>query len=324
MNELKVDWFLDYQPNMDNIPADKQKLAFVQMPRNQALWDSGALENIATVGDAQIVKWGFSDPAVVRKSAIRNPGTNWYLFSETNRRGYMHGDRFAPVFKYWAEQIRLADSTAKILSPSILNWDYTCLGCNFPLVDCEGFSLQGYQCGKVWLKTFINSYKTRYGVNPPVDIWAIDVYPLDWDRLPNSGLQAVEAIRQLDQMWRYLQNFPEYQNTPIWITEIAVHIGFDGWKKNSEGIPGPTGNYHPDKMAEYLTTMLDWLESNAKDYSIEKWFFYITWIDIFNASYDGYMGITFFEDQEAGSALTCLGEIYRAYSLYGSAQGKTC
>jgi hypothetical protein len=299
------------------------------MPRDQALWDSGVLENIATVGDEQIVEWGFSDPVLVRKTAFQNPGTQWYLFGETNRRGYMHGNRFAPVFKYFVDQIKLADDTAQIMSPSILNWDFTCIGCGF-LVDCEGLSLSGYQCGKVWLKTFINSYEIRYGVKPPVDIWAIDVYPLDWVSIPNSAVHADIVIDQLEKLRGYLDTIPEYQNTPIWITEIAVHVGYDRWLVDEEtGLVGPDLGpglyYHADKMADYLITILDWLESNADDYIIEKWFFFVTWKDLVNVPADDpYMGITFFEDRETGSQLNCLGRIYNAYSIYGSAQGNTC
>ena len=77
-------------------------------------------------------------------------------------------------------------------------------------------------------------------------------------------------------------------------------------------------------QAEYLTTLLDWLERESENYSIEKWFFFTTWKDITTATFDGYMGIIFFEGQDAGSELNCLGKIFRSYSMTGTSGGITC
>ncbi len=175
--------------------------------------------------------------------------------------------------------------------------------------------LTGYQCGKVWFKEFVSSYESRYGIKPPVDIWAIDVYPLDWWNTPNSGQHASIAINQLIGMRNYLNSVSEYQNTPIWITEMAVHVGYDGWIFGSSGNLIPVGSYNWDKMSDYLNAVLDWLEQNAASNQIEKWFFFTTWKDIVNVASDGYMGIVFFDGSNRGASLNCLGEIYRARSL---------
>jgi hypothetical protein len=88
--------------------------------------------------------------------------------------------------------------------------------------------------------------------------------------------------------------------------------------------PEYENNFQINKMAEYLTTLLDWLERESENYSIEKWFFFTTWKDITTATFDGYMGIIFFEGQDAGSGLNCLGKIFRSYSLTGTSGGNTC
>tara|TARA_B000000460_G_C21258956_1_gene282455 strand:- start:103 stop:498 length:396 start_codon:yes stop_codon:yes gene_type:complete len=114
-------------------------------------------------------------------------------------------------------------------------------------------------------------------------------------------------------MRQYLDSIPEYTDMPIWITEIAVHVGYDGWVLDSP--LDPVGVYHWDKMSDYLVTILDWLDVNADANKIEKWFFFTTWKDIENVGKDGYMGIIFFEGSEEGAPLNCLGETYRAYSM---------
>ena len=73
-------------------------------------------------------------------------------------------------------------------------------------------------------------------------------------------------------------------------------------------------------MADYLIKVLNWLETRQDAYNIDKWFFFHTWQDVFNPRSDGgYMGLIFFDDGNTGAKLTCLGEIYKSYSLNTSA-----
>jgi hypothetical protein len=284
------------------------------MPTDPAVWDSGEAEAINSLTDEQIEAIGFPTRPQLRNMALTSPGSYWQIFGEANRYGYMTGARFAPVFHYFYSQLKIGDPDAKIVGTSLLNWDYTCLGCG-GLFNCDGASLPGYQCGKEWFKEFVASYESKYGSKPAVDVWAIDVYPFDWLSTPNSGAHAQIAIDQLTGMRAYLNTMSEYQNTPIWITEVAVHVGYDSWNFGSDGALIPVGSYHWDKMSDYLVAVLDWLEQNASANQIEKWFFFTTWADIVNVGSDGYMGIIFFDGQGAGSELNCLGEIYRARSL---------
>ena len=184
-----------------------------------------------------------------------------------------------------------------------------------------------------------------------MDLWAIDAYPIDWINTPNNDpdnrayypakndffMHWEIAVQQLQELRAYLDNFPQYVDTPIWITEIAVHVAFgfgqdphDGWQwvlktsgepcDNQQVLDGKcklasVGEPHWDLMSNYLNSVLDWLDANASSLKIERWFFFITWQDIVNVEEDGYMGIVFFDGPQQGASLNCLGEVYRAQSL---------
>ena len=125
------------------------------------------------------------------------------------------------------------------------------------------------------------------------------------------------VAKQLEGMRAYLDTVPEYVNTPIWITEIAVHVGYDGWvwdTKLEKFVK--VGDYHWDKMAAYLNEVLDWLEANAESHLIDRWFFFTTWKNIVEPpALDPYMGIIFFDGPSEGASLNCLGQVYRARVL---------
>ena len=315
LEQLGVRWYLDFNSDMSQIPDGAQKVPFLEVPLSSDVWNSGVLDQ-QNVTDDQIEALGFMKRSKIINLAFTNPGSYWYIFGEANRYGYMTGARFAPVFHYFYTRLKIGDPDAKIIGTSLLNWGYTCEGCP-GLFICENLqTLPGFQCGKQWFEEFIDSYEDRYGSKPPVDIWAIDVYPLDWLDTPNSAAHADIAIGQLTGMRAYLNTITEYKNTPIWITEIGLHVGYDGWEFDQQGNIVPVGDYHWDKMSDYLIAVLDWLDQNASSYEIEKWFPLTAWENIVNLRPGtGYMGIIFFDGPSSGASLNCLGEIYQARSL---------
>ena len=318
LDQMGLNWYLNFGSAMSQVPDGANKLPFVQVPKDSTVWNSGQAESIETLSDEQIAGLGFQTRTQIQQMAQNSPGTYWYIFGEANRYGYMTGKRFAPVFHYFVTQLKLGDPTAKIVGTSILNWDFTCIGC------------AGYQSGEVWLQSFVSEYALKYGENPPVDVWAIDVYPIDWNNTPNNDPGKLAfysakggnfphwsiAIQQLQGMRAYLDSVPGYASTPMWITEIAVHVGYDGWGWITFPTEmAPTGAYHWDLMSDYLSSVLDWLEANAASKLIEKWFFFSSWKDIVNVGSDGYMGISFYDGPGVGANLTCLGDVYRARAL---------
>ena len=244
---------------------------------------------------------------------MQAPGATWYIVGEPNRRaGYGASDIVSQLHDLYTA-IKEADPTAKITSPSILNWDFTCLGC-VSLIPCwEG----GYQSGRLWVEQFRSEYLSRYGTEPPVDIWAIDVYPLDWCNRPTVNAQI--AIDQIAAMRAYLDDIPEQRNKPIWITEFALHWGWDDWQWGVPGcntpdgrpLPSPAGTYQTEQVIQYLRTVFDWLEANAHDMDIERWFTFISYQDITKCNNGAYAGLSLFDGPDPGASLTEVGVFFR-------------
>jgi hypothetical protein len=224
------------------------------------------------------------------------------------------------VYHYYYTALKDADPTAKVMGPAILNWSFICFGC------------AGYQSGQSWIAGnldpvtskreggFIDAYKSKFGTFPPVDVWALDVYPLDWNNTPNSGDHATLAIEQIQEFRDYLDTYSEYVDTPIWLPEIGIHWGYDDWDFDSNSKLIPVGDYHPELMSDYLNGVLDWLIANSETQRIEKWFFLAAWEDLDNP--DDYAGITMFDSLSAEASLTCLGQIYRNRALNIEPGGK--
>ena len=316
LEELGVEWYQDYGLDMSNVPSGANKIALVRMSTNSTVWTSGQAEAIGALAADAIVSLGFADPAEVRQTATSSPGTYWQVSVEPNVRAEVTGARFAPVFRFYRDQIVNADPTAKIIGPAILNWDFTCIGC------------VGYQSGEAWLMEFIGAYEALFGEKPPVDAWAIDAYPIDWTNTPNNdpdtsnqptwkGNKVTHSgivIDQLQGMRQYLDSIPQYAETPIWATQVGVQVGYTGWTFESGQIVSQ-GVYRWDLMSDFVHEVLDWLDTNAETDNIGRWLFYIAWQDIVNLGFTGYMGPVFFDGPGQGASLNCLGEVYRARAL---------
>ena len=306
LDQLGVRWYLDLESDMSQVPPGASKVAYLRVPVDATEWGSEAYDGVNEMSDDELAALGVLTAKELEQMAAASPGTSWYTFGEPNKYGFITGARFAPMFHHLSSHIRAGDPTAKIVSPSLLNWDWTC------------YQLCYYEPGKNWIAGFISAYESRYGAKPDVDAWAIDTYPIDWVRTPNAGVPHAQiVIDQITGLRDYLATIPEYATTPIWITEISLHVGYDGWAQDPPGSGNfvPVGDYHWDGLSDYIIRVLDWLEANSSSKSIERWFFYKTWRDVANASTDGYMGISFLDGPDVGAALNCLGETYRHRAL---------
>jgi hypothetical protein len=245
-------------------------------------------------------------PSEIAGFTAAAPGSTWYIGGEPNvpQQDGISPTAYVAELDYYANEIRAADPTAKIMGPSILNWNFTCTGCG------------GFQSGESWMREFVDAYAFAHGgASPPIDVWAIDTYPLTWDALPMTNWEIVR-----DQIIGFRQflstEVPGHANTPIWITEIASHWAYSAWEIRDGQISVPIGlPFQWQAMGHYMDGILNWLEDNAEAQQIDKWFFFIDWIDIEISAADGYAGIHFFESEEDGAALNQLGQIYRDHAL---------
>jgi hypothetical protein len=290
LDTLGTRWFLDYTAGADVIQDGHDKPVYIE-----------SLPGPSTQS--------------IQEIAQQAPGSVWYVVGEPNRRaGYNAGEIVTQLHDLY-EKIKAADPTAKITSPSILNWDFTCLGC-VPPCCTPPCGVGGYQSGRSWVDEFRAAYLDLYGMEPPVDIWAIDVYPLDWCHRPTVDHQL--AIDQVSGLRQYLDAIPEQQGKPIWITELGLHWGWDDWEFTIGGctidgipVPSPEGVYQTDQVIGYLDAVFDWLDENAASKKIEKWFLLATYDNITTCNSSAYAGLTLFDAPETGANLTPVGEFFR-------------
>lgn len=288
VQNLGSTWFIDFDSDPGNAPPGTNKVPFIQVaPRSTRI-----------------------PPSDLEYLTARAPGSYWYIGGEPNvvQQGNMTPEAFVEEFDYYATEIRAADPTARIMGPSILNWDFTCTGCG------------GFTSGETWMRAFIDAYAVAHGgASPPVDVWAIDAYPLTWNSVPMTNWQIVR-----DQILGFRQflslEVPDHSTTPIWVTELASHWAFSAWaiENNALAIPPELdieSDYLWDEMEGYMDGILGWLKDEGPVNNIERWFFFKGHVDIEASSKEGYAGIYFYETGDEDSPLNTLGEVYRDYIL---------
>ena len=236
--------------------------------------------------------------AEVAAIATQTPGAVWYLHGEANRQ-WPAAEGVEP----WRDMymlIKAADPTAKVTSPSMLNWDFTCIGCG------------GYTSGHEWMNQFRLEWDIRYGGEPPFDVWEIDTYPLDWLNLPTDNHQIV--IDQVQGMRDYMNTFAVHAGKPIWITELSLHWGWDGLQFDEQGFAIPGGTYQTERVIGYFAKVYDWLEANSAALNVERWFTFITYADLLTGNSGAYSGPSLFDGPDQGAGLTVVGEFYKSRS----------
>ncbi|NQW16375.1 MAG: hypothetical protein HQ478_02710 [Chloroflexi bacterium] len=282
LDQLGADWFIDggYRPDAS---AGKNKVLFV-----------GSLPGIVNgeIGPS---------PDDLEFLANANPGSTWLIANEPNRRpGYDVENVLDDLHDAYAG-IKAGDPTAKIVSPPQLNWLFTCLGCT-----------SGFGRGTDWIPLFRQRYMEQFGEEPPIDIWAVNAYPLDWLNLPT--INPLIVTTQILGLRVWLNETGSQAHKPIWVTEVGLHWGWDNIKFNQSGcngLPYPDGTYQEGQTTAYLNSIYDWLEDNATTLNVERWFQYIAYHDITGCNTDGYAGVTLFDGPSVGANLTPAGDAFR-------------
>jgi hypothetical protein len=239
------------------------------------------------------------------------PGSYFQIGNEPN----IFGDTanlpagYADALNYYVTRIKTADPTAVIVGPNILNFDFTCIGCG------------GYTAGHTWLDQMRTSYLDKYGVEPPIDIWALHQYPLDWFNFPTVN----DAIltQDLDAFRSYLDTIPGHSGAEIWVTEFGLHWGFEGLQfqhpdtlepcatgGDSKCYPGPIGEYKTDAVIGFLDRLTLYYEANSTRLKLKKWFLWRNHHN-FGPNPSGTNGLTLFDSYYQGGTLTEVGTAYR-------------
>jgi hypothetical protein len=291
MQQLNADWFIEFSSDVASIPAGTEKLVFVYVAPGQQLMPVADLQAI-TAAEA---------------------GATWYISGEPNIKFTV--DDMVEKLHYYYTEIKTLDPTARLTSPSMLNWDFTCIGCG------------GYPSGETWMKSFIARYQDLYGTYPEWDLWAIDLYPIDWWNLPNTGFEAAtiaqyapntppnsEMIpaKQMQGYRQYIDSLPGKSGQPIIVTELGLHVG---WSSLEFGVPGcpsgkPSGEYKPLVVRDYFDGIFTWLEDNAVSHNIERWFTFLTYSEHGACKADGYAGMSLLDSPSTDAQLTDLGKWY--------------
>ncbi len=294
-NALSVDWYLDYgvSPSVD--PSINKLRAIMLEP------------GFHPYSDAEIIDLVSADPGSYFQ--IGNEPNIFCKDPVTSCTGVNSPAGYADALNYYATRIKAADPTAVIVGPNVLNFDFTCIGCS------------GYTSGRTWIEEMRQSYLSSYGTEPPIDIWAIHQYPLDWFNLPTVNdavlTQDLEAFRT------YLDSIPGQSSKEIWITEFGLHWGFEGLQYQKDGTlepcdpsttdrcwPGPTGEYLTSEVIGYLDRLTSFYRTNSSRLKLTRWFL---WRHnyTFGPNPSGTNGLTLFDSFYQGGQLTPVGTAYR-------------
>jgi hypothetical protein len=236
---------------------------------------------------------GTADPypyGQLAEAARNAPGASWEIGNEPNVPGQdgLAPEIYAVRYRNLYQQIKGADPTARVIAGNMLNWEFTCTACG------------GFTNGQSWFQRFWDSYVDLYGSAPPADAWGIHAYIVSWDRLP-----MVDTRLLTDQIagYRDFLNQKGQAATPIWITELGVIWGYNGWTSIDYRFPTDPAYctvvpdswcllapcrvdshvcvgarpsvYDTPALSAYLAEVLDWLLANAGPLRLQRWFWYI-------------------------------------------------
>ncbi len=274
--------YLDYHADLDGAPPGIEKVAVVR-PGNEP------------------------SPSELRAQAARHPGAAWAIGNEPNTglQDNLSPQAYATFFDRVVGAIRAGDPSARIVAPNTLNFDFRCRG-------CAGNDLTGRE----WIDAFRAAYRELRGTEPPIDIWGIHAYEIDWIDPPMTDASVMQM--QLEGLRAYLDAIPAHRGRPIWLTEFAIIWGFDDWRIEigaaGEQLVAPAGRFRADLTEAFLREALDWLETRGRQLGVERWFVFADH-GIPDPIFTAFAGISLLEAPDPRSDLTRLGRVFRRRAL---------
>jgi hypothetical protein len=246
-----------------------------------------------------------------------HPGVDLVLGNEPNvgAQGNSTGKEYAEAFHYYNGLLKGEtglDPTRRLVAGNTLNWDFTCLRSAEGIPEPHGCTWD--YSGREFVNEFRAAYSLRFGTEPPVEVWGVHAYPINWKVLPTTDSRT--AIEQIAAMRRYLDSSPDHKGVPMWVTEFGVHWGFGCGspclvEKDGLPMPGPGAEYHEAKVLAFEDEMLDWLESRAEEDRIEKWFIYAAYVALGEADPQVNQGLTLYQGPNESDGLSAAGQLYR-------------
>lgn len=274
--------YLDYASGLDDAPSGSEKIAVVR-PSNEP------------------------SAAELRAQAARHPGGAWAIGNEPNTglQDNLSPGAYAVFFDRVVAAIRSGDPSARIVAPNTLNFDFRCRG-------CAGADLTGRE----WIDGFRAAYRDLRGREPPIDIWGIHAYEIDWIDPPMTDVSVMQA--QLEGLRAYLDAIPAHRGRPIWLTEFAIIWGFDDWRIEQgvvgETLVAPAGRFRSDLIEAFLGDALDWLETRGRQLGVGRWFVFADH-GVPDPIFSTFAGISLVEAPDARSDLTRLGRVFRRRAM---------
>jgi len=228
----------------------------------------------------------------------------WMIGNEPNVPGQddTPPDVYAKSLHSLTAAIKAVDSTATVIGPNVLNWNYTCKGC------------PGYTPGQTWFEQMQDAYQSQFQAALPFDAYSMHTYSLDWDNLPllnhNRDVEQIEAMRT------FLDANPDTRNKPMWLSEFGIIWGYDqlGWGKDANGntIAIPQGTLRTDLIRQYFNDTLGWLKANALRLNLARWFIYTSY-GLPEPYSNTFSGISLVDGTSSQANLTDFGKIYVRY-----------
>jgi hypothetical protein len=255
LHALNLSWYYDYSARLDDEPAGAQKVAVLRGGEtNRTPLDRIAAQARLRPGHYWII---FNEPDLEGQDRV----SDQFLAS----RGQQRFDYYAQLYHDYALTLKQADPSARLVAPNLFNWE-------------GGF--------RSWLDGFRSAYRTRYGAEPPVDVWGLHLYSFDpgWKTLPMVDLDYSKSLYR--DFREYVRAIPGHQSTPIWATELGTIWGYRDIFQGSDSLYRGNSYAWPEVTA-YLADLIPWLEQEG----VDRWFLFGTnpapdpWAGVANALY---------------------------------------
>ena len=224
-NALRVGWYVNYIASAQGVPS---ATGAVFMPHIRLTQTGDATYRISLGSD-----WSINDTNDLKALIAEMPGSEWFIANEPDRpyREVGNQDDISPAVYAIAyhdlyQLIKAEDPTAKVIAGSIV---------------------QPTDVRIKYLDLVLQEYKSRYGVQMPVDVWAIHNFILneardDWgadiprgvtdEMIEQEGLKplriTVYDLARVDLFVEQIVRFRQwlydngYRETPVYVSEYGV------------------------------------------------------------------------------------------------------